>query len=283
MSRKRRLRIAVVAAPGARGARRSRRCLAAPASGHARASSSIRWRSRSTCRSPSPPPPTARSGSRSTARPRSAGSATAGSSGCRSRARASSPSDSRRRPMAASGTPTWPASMVSRMTPSGAVSSVPIDTPIVRLGRLAVAPDGAAWFAEATSYSITRVKDGELTRYPFASVFGRSLRGRGRRRRRRLGDPSGGQPAAAHRARRQPRDFQPAAAGAVPTDVAVARRRRGLVRRVPRQQHRPVQGRPVRLFRDRQGERGAQRHRGGGRRRGLVRHAARREPRPAAR
>ena len=39
---------------------------------------------------------------------------------------------------------------VSRMTPSGAVSSVPIDTPIVRLGRLAVAPDGAVWFAEAT-------------------------------------------------------------------------------------------------------------------------------------
>jgi virginiamycin B lyase len=62
--------------------------------------------------------------------------------------------------------------MVSRMTPSGAVSSVTLDTPIVRLGRLAVAPDGAAWFAEATSYSITRVKDGELTRYPFQSFLG---------------------------------------------------------------------------------------------------------------
>ena len=62
--------------------------------------------------------------------------------------------------------------VVSRMTPAGAVSSVAIDTPIVRLGRLAVAPDGAAWFAEATSYSITRAKDGALTRYPFRSFLG---------------------------------------------------------------------------------------------------------------
>jgi virginiamycin B lyase len=47
---------------------------------------------------------------------------------------------------------------VSRMAPSGEVTSVALDTPIVRLGRLAVAPDGAAWFAEPISGSISRVK-----------------------------------------------------------------------------------------------------------------------------
>ena len=43
---------------------------------------------------------------------------------------------------------------------------------MVRLERLAVAPDGAVWFAESTSYSITRIKDGELTRHNFESIFG---------------------------------------------------------------------------------------------------------------
>ena len=34
---------------------------------------------------------------------------------------------------------------VKRIEPSGAITSFPLDTPIVRLGRLSVAPDGAAW------------------------------------------------------------------------------------------------------------------------------------------
>ena len=61
---------------------------------------------------------------------------------------------------------------VSRVTPSGEIASFPLDTPIVRLGRLAVAPDGSAWFAESTGYSITRLKDGELTRHVFESLRG---------------------------------------------------------------------------------------------------------------
>jgi virginiamycin B lyase len=64
------------------------------------------------------------------------------------------------------------AGAVARMTPAGAVSSVPIETPLVRLGRLAVAPDGAVWIAEATSYSITRIEDGRLDRHNFDSVSG---------------------------------------------------------------------------------------------------------------
>jgi virginiamycin B lyase len=55
---------------------------------------------------------------------------------------------------------------VTRIAPSGEVARFSLDTPIVRLGRLAVAPEGSAWFAEPTRSSITRLKDGEITRYP---------------------------------------------------------------------------------------------------------------------
>src|SRR6516225_12320441 len=61
---------------------------------------------------------------------------------------------------------------ISRITPSGEISSFPLGTPIVRLGRLAVAPQGAVWFAEATGYSITRLEDGEITRHVFESPRG---------------------------------------------------------------------------------------------------------------
>jgi virginiamycin B lyase len=61
---------------------------------------------------------------------------------------------------------------ISRMTPSGEIVSFPLGTPIVRLGRLAVAGDGAVWFAEATRYSITRLKDREITRHVFESEGG---------------------------------------------------------------------------------------------------------------
>ena len=58
------------------------------------------------------------------------------------------------------------------MTPSGEVTTFPLGTPIVRLGRLAVAPGDAVWFAEATGYSITRLKNGEITRHVFESPRG---------------------------------------------------------------------------------------------------------------
>lgn len=61
---------------------------------------------------------------------------------------------------------------ISRMTPSGEISSFPMDTPIVRTARLAVAPDGSVWFAEATGFSITKLKDGKVTRHVFESPRG---------------------------------------------------------------------------------------------------------------
>jgi virginiamycin B lyase len=58
-----------------------------------------------------------------------------------------------------------PARAVSRMAIDGSVRSFPLTTPIVRLGRLAVGPDRAVWFADATTASVTRLKDGGLTRH----------------------------------------------------------------------------------------------------------------------
>ena len=61
---------------------------------------------------------------------------------------------------------------ITGMTPDGKLSSFPLGTPIARLARLAAAPDGAVWFAEATGYSFTRLKDGTLTRHTIESVRG---------------------------------------------------------------------------------------------------------------
>ena len=61
---------------------------------------------------------------------------------------------------------------IRRMTAQGEVSAVKLGTPIARLGRLAMAPDGAVWFAESTAYSFTRLKEGLLTRNVFTSVGG---------------------------------------------------------------------------------------------------------------
>lgn len=58
------------------------------------------------------------------------------------------------------------------MSASGEVQSVKLGTPIARLGRMAAAPDGAVWFAESTAYSITRLKNGELTRHTIDSARG---------------------------------------------------------------------------------------------------------------
>ena len=69
------------------------------------------------------------------------------------------------RPTGAPGLRTLLGGGVARVTPAGEVSRFKLDTPIVRLGRLAVAPDGSAWFAESTSYSITQIKDGRIVRH----------------------------------------------------------------------------------------------------------------------
>jgi virginiamycin B lyase len=61
---------------------------------------------------------------------------------------------------------------VLRVTADGDVKSFPLGTPVARMARLAVAPDGAVWFAESTSYSITRLKDSKLDRHEFKSLRG---------------------------------------------------------------------------------------------------------------
>lgn len=55
---------------------------------------------------------------------------------------------------------------------AGEFQFVNLDTPIARLGRMAAAPDGSIWFAEASAYSITRLKNGELKRHQIESVRG---------------------------------------------------------------------------------------------------------------
>lgn len=61
---------------------------------------------------------------------------------------------------------------IARIEPDGKFAAFALGTPIARLGRLAAAPDGAVWFAEATGYSFTRLKNGELTRHIIESVRG---------------------------------------------------------------------------------------------------------------
>jgi virginiamycin B lyase len=61
---------------------------------------------------------------------------------------------------------------ITRVTASGETQSFPLGTPVARLARLAVAPDGSVWFAESTAFSITRLKDGKLDRHEFKSLRG---------------------------------------------------------------------------------------------------------------
>src|SRR5207245_10249703 len=49
---------------------------------------------------------------------------------------------------------------VSRLTADGTIRSFPLATPVARLGRLAVAPDGAVSCAQATPGSVPRAKAG---------------------------------------------------------------------------------------------------------------------------
>ena len=63
-----------------------------------------------------------------------------------------------------------PMRAISHISPDGRIGSFPLSTPIVRLGRLAVALDGAVWFADATTASVARLKDGKFTRYDVGSL-----------------------------------------------------------------------------------------------------------------
>ncbi len=61
---------------------------------------------------------------------------------------------------------------ISQVSGDGSIRSYDLATPVARLGRLAVAPDGAVWFAEPTAASVTRLKDGVFTRYAVAPRAG---------------------------------------------------------------------------------------------------------------
>jgi virginiamycin B lyase len=58
-----------------------------------------------------------------------------------------------------------PGRVISRVAPDGGLASFALATPVVKLGRLATAPDGAVWFAEESADSLTRLKDGAFTRH----------------------------------------------------------------------------------------------------------------------
>jgi virginiamycin B lyase len=59
---------------------------------------------------------------------------------------------------------------ISRVSNDGTIRSFDLSTPIARLGRLAIAPDGAVWFAEPTTVSVTQLKDGVFRRYTVGSL-----------------------------------------------------------------------------------------------------------------
>jgi virginiamycin B lyase len=58
-----------------------------------------------------------------------------------------------------------PQRRISRVSADGAITSFGLATPVARLGRLAVGPDDAVWFAESTLLSVTRLRDGRFTRH----------------------------------------------------------------------------------------------------------------------
>jgi virginiamycin B lyase len=58
-----------------------------------------------------------------------------------------------------------PMRAISHMSSDGSIQSFPLSTAIVRLGRLAIAPDGAVWFSDITTASVTRLKDGMFIRH----------------------------------------------------------------------------------------------------------------------
>lgn len=63
-----------------------------------------------------------------------------------------------------------PRQAIARASPDGTIELFALGTPIARLGRLGVGPDGAVWFAEHTVLSATRLKDGRLTRHVVSTL-----------------------------------------------------------------------------------------------------------------
>jgi virginiamycin B lyase len=63
-----------------------------------------------------------------------------------------------------------PMRAISRISSDKSIRSFPLSTPIVKLGRLAVAPDGAVWFGDVTTASVTRLKDGVFTRHEVGAL-----------------------------------------------------------------------------------------------------------------
>jgi virginiamycin B lyase len=58
-----------------------------------------------------------------------------------------------------------PKGVISRISPQGKMQSFSLSMPVVKFGRLAIAPDGALWFTEPVPVSVTQFKDGKFTRF----------------------------------------------------------------------------------------------------------------------
>lgn len=65
-----------------------------------------------------------------------------------------------------------PLRAISRISSDGLVQSFPLSTPIVRLGRLALAPDGAVWFADIVTAGVTRLQNGVYQRHDMGGQGG---------------------------------------------------------------------------------------------------------------
>jgi hypothetical protein len=63
-----------------------------------------------------------------------------------------------------------PMRAISHISSDGTIQSFRLSSPIVRLGRLAIAPDGAVWFGDITTASVTRLKDGMFIRHDVSSL-----------------------------------------------------------------------------------------------------------------
>ena len=63
-----------------------------------------------------------------------------------------------------------PKQRISRASSDGTIASFALATPVARLGRLAVAPNGDVWFAETSLVSVTQLREGRLTRHVLGSL-----------------------------------------------------------------------------------------------------------------
>ncbi len=61
---------------------------------------------------------------------------------------------------------------IGRVSKNNEIKNFSLGTPIARMNRLAIAPDGAVWFAENSSNSVTRLKDDTLERYDMQATRG---------------------------------------------------------------------------------------------------------------